>query len=362
MMGISFSTGFNAAAAGLALLLVARLPQSATAQTKEPAAQGSEGDWTATVLEEDDFWAPNDRDRHYTHGIRFSGTSGEVEGIWEQPFQWLSGLTPAFPNADDASRRYNLILLGQNMYTPENFQLFNPDPHDRPYAGWLYSGVSMMQDTKGTQDNIDRFDELALKLGIVGPGSLAHFTQTRYHLLIHVEPFQGWHAQLHNEPTLDLFYQRKWRFHGESSGGWGWDTIPQWDARAGNVYDYLGAGGLVRLGRNLRADYGPPHIDLNTGADYINESRYTDGDWGLYAFMGGEGRAVAHNIFLDGNDFKSSAHVTKIPAVADLVAGLAVFYGHTRLAYTYVYRTREFLHQNAPDHYGALDLTIHLAF
>jgi outer membrane protein LpxR len=115
----------------------------------------------------------------------------------------------------------------------------------------------MMQDTKGTQDNIDRFDELALKLGIVGPGSLAHFTQTRYHLLIHVEPFQGWHAQLRNEPALDLFYQRKWRFHDESAGGWGWDAIPQWDMRVGNVYDYLGAGGLLRFGRNLRADYRP---------------------------------------------------------------------------------------------------------
>jgi lipid A 3-O-deacylase len=52
--------------------------------------------------------------------------------------------------------------------------------------------------------------------------------------------------------------------------------------------------------------------------------------------MGGEARAVAHNIFLDGNDFKSSAHVSKIPEVADIVAGLAVFYGHTRFAYTYV--------------------------
>jgi hypothetical protein len=129
----------------------------------------------------------------------------------------LSGLTAAFPNAEDASRRYNLILLGQNMYTPEDFRLFNPDPHDRPFAGWLYSGVGMMQDTKGTQ--------------------------------------------------------RKWRFHDESAGGRGRDAIPQWDMRVGNVYDDLGAGGLLRFGRNLRADYGPPHIDLNTGADYINESR-----------------------------------------------------------------------------------------
>jgi lipid A 3-O-deacylase len=130
---------FNAAGAGLALLLVALLPHGVAAQAQEATAQWSESDWTATILEEDDFWAPHNRDRHYTHGIRFSATSGEAEGVWQRPFIWLSGLTAAFPNTDDASRRYNVILLGQNMYTPENFRLFNPDPHDRPFAGWLYS-------------------------------------------------------------------------------------------------------------------------------------------------------------------------------------------------------------------------------
>jgi len=335
------------------------------------AARAGEGDWTATILEEDDFWAPQDHDRHYTHGIRFSGTSGDVHGDWQKPFDWVNGFVPAAfpgaaadapPDAETIARRYNLIFFGQNMYTPENPALFNPDPRDRPYAGWLYGGAGLMQDTPGTADGIDRFDELALKLGLVGPGSLANYTQTRYHLLIDVSPFQGWHAQLHNEPTLDLFYQKKWRFHGEDGDGWGWDAIPQWDWRAGNVYDYAGIGGMLRIGRNLRADYGPPHIDLNTGADYINQSRMTAGDWSFYGFVGNETRAVAHNIFLDGNDFKRSAHVDKYPVVADLEAGLAVLYGHYRFSYTYIWRTPEFVHQTGADHYGVLNLTVHLAF
>ena len=119
----------------------------------------------------------------------------------------------------------------------------------------------------------------------------------------------------------------------------------------------------MRWGRNLRVDYGPPHIDLNTGADYINTDRLVPGtNWGFYFFVGGEARAVAHNIFLDGNDFKSSAHVDKIPAVADLEGGLAVFYRHLRLAYTYIYRTPEFFHQKGPDNYGTLSLSIQLPF
>jgi lipid A 3-O-deacylase len=340
-----------------ALLAAAALLSAASARAQQAAP---DNDWTATVLEEDDYWAPHNHDRHYTHGIRFSGTSGDVQDpFWEQPFTWFPLI---FPDATDVSRRYNLIPLGQNIYTPQNPALVNPDPRDRPYAGWLYGGAGLMQDTPGTTtDGVDRFDDLELKLGLVGPGSLANATQTRFHLLIDVSPFAGWHAQLHDEPTLDLFYQHKWRYHGETDDSWGWDAIPQWDLRVGNVYDYAGAGGMLRLGRNLRADYGPPHIDLNTGADYINPSRMT-GKWGFYTFLGTEARAVAHNIFLDGNDFKSSPSVEKYPAVGDLEAGLAVFYDHFRLAYSYIWRSPEFVHQTGGDHYGSLNLTVHLAF
>lgn len=335
-----------------------------------PPRYAPDTDWTGTVLEEDDFWAPQNKDRHYTHGIRFSTTTGDVlSPFWQAPFNFLGSFTPAFPNVPTSgpedelvSRRYNIIPLGQNMYTPQNFTLFNPDPRDRPYAGWLYGGIGMMQDTPGNTDHIDRFDDLELKVGIVGPGSLANATQTRYHLLIHVEPFQGWHAQIPNEWTGDLFYQHKWRYHAETESGWGWDAMPQGAVRVGNVYDYAAVGGLMRIGRNLRADWGPPRIDLNTGADYINTSRYTAGDWGFYLFAGGEARAVAHNIFLNGNDFKPSPSVQKIPLVGDAIAGIAFIWGHYRLAYTYVYRSPEFVHQDGPDHYGSLNLTVNLRF
>jgi hypothetical protein len=52
---------------------------------------------------------------------------------------------------------------------------------------------------------------------------------------------------------------------GRHAQGWGWDAIPQWDLRLGTVYDCAGLGGMLRFGRNLRVDYGPPHIDLNPG-------------------------------------------------------------------------------------------------
>jgi hypothetical protein len=118
---------------------------------------------------------------------------------------------------------------------------------------------------------------------------------------------------------------------------------------------------MVRIGRNLKVDWGPPHIDENLGASYINPTR-GDAEWGWYAFLGTEGRLVGHNMFLDGNSFQKSPSVPKELAVGDFQAGAAVVWQHVRLAYTYVYRTNEFKTQDHPDHYGAIQVGFRLPF
>ena len=94
-----------------------------------PSARADDA-WVGNILEEDDFWAPDNRDRHYTHGIRYSLTTGDLHDRgWQRPFDWLAAELPVFaePGGADVVRRYNLIPLGQNMYTPENGGLVNPD-------------------------------------------------------------------------------------------------------------------------------------------------------------------------------------------------------------------------------------------
>lgn len=308
-------------------------------------------DWTVTVIEEDDFYGPDNRDRHYTHGIRFIGTSGDVrDPFWLAPFGWM----PLFPDGT-ASRRYE-ILGGQSMYTPEDTARSTPDPRDRPYAGWLYGGVGLLQDT-GTR----QFDRFAMTLGTIGPSSGAGQVQTKWHTLIATDRPQGWHNQLHDEPTLDLFRERKWRFHKPIGGALEVDAIPQVSLRLGNVYDYVAAGAMVRIGRNLKVDYGPPRVDENLGSTYVNPAN-VEGGWGWYVFLGTEGRLVGRNVFLDGNAFRRSASVDKELAVGDAMAGAAVVWQHLRLAYTYVYRSNEYTTQNHPDHYGSINLTVRLAF
>ena len=83
--------------------------------------------------------------------------------------------------------------------------------------------------------------------------------------------------------------------------------------------------------------------------------------FGWYLFPGIEGRAVARNIFLDGNTFRDSRNVDKEPLVGDLQFGIAITWRNLRLGYTHVLRTREFKGQgDRRDDFGALSLSLQL--
>src|SRR5258708_27041398 len=55
--------------------------------------------WVTSIVEEDDFWAPNNKDRHYTHGVRIAFTSPDLHSrFWQAPFDWTGSFTTAFPS------------------------------------------------------------------------------------------------------------------------------------------------------------------------------------------------------------------------------------------------------------------------
>src|SRR5260370_35429844 len=102
--------------------------------------------WVTSIVEEDDFWAPNNKDRHYTHGVRIAFTSPDVHSqFWQAPFAWIGSFTTAFPSqgpslaaGETGVRRYNIIALGPKLYTPQTPPLVHPIPPDGPVAESLY--------------------------------------------------------------------------------------------------------------------------------------------------------------------------------------------------------------------------------
>jgi hypothetical protein len=327
----------------MALVLAAAAWQPAaaaeapTAQAPAPAEKG-----TFSLVVENDLFA--DFDRHYTNGIELSWTSGP-----DAVPDWLLDAAHAFPLFPDAGRVRVTYSAGQSIYTPSDITQRSPRPDDRPYAGWLHASVGLTAETGS------RLDQLQLTVGMVGPAALAGQTQKFVHEITGADRPRGWSHQLENEPGIVLSYDRSWRALASGSLlGFSMDFTPHVGGALGNVFTFADAGAMVRLGYDLPNDYGPPRIQPGLpGSGFFEPG----GDFGWYLFAGIDGRAVARNIFLDGNTFVDSRSVDKEPLVGDAQAGIAFTFGNTRVAYTHVFRTREFDCQGDFDEFGALSIS-----
>ena len=325
-----------------------RLAVSGAVLAGAPAARADDGQRLSVIEENDSLFF--DSDDHYTQGLRIAWLGPDVAdgSEWNEPFDLLGGVLPVFGAGEhERSRRYALSF-GQSFFTPNIIEANPPDPRDRPYAGWLYLGADLLQDSDRRM-----LEHLELQLGVVGPAALGKQVQRTWHDWIGATEPEGWDSQLHNEPGLVLSYERKWRFGVAGSGIDGVDVIPELGGSLGNVLTYGEAGATLRFGHNLQADYGPARIrPALSGTDYFNRD-YLDGDFGIYGFVGAQGRAVGRNIFLDGNTFRSSPSVDREPLVADVQAGVSMFWvSGMRLDVSVVHRTKEFEGQHGDDNFG----------
>ena len=333
-------------AAAIAAVALALAPLSAGAQTEAAASERG----TFTLEFENDYFGFSGADRHYTTGTRLSWLSAPTNP--ESAPDWATGPYAAWPTfAPEGQRRWG-FAIGQNIYTPANVDLATPDPNDRPYAGWLYVAVSLNTQTA------TRLDTLELDLGVVGPAAQAEQVQNNFHHLIGTPKSHGWDHQLKNEPAGMLVGERRWRVLPQEplfgSRSLNADIIGVGGASLGTVQTYGSVGVIFRIGRDLMADFGPPHIrpSLPGSGTFDPGSGF---NW--YLFGGAEGRAVARDIFLDGNTFVDSPSVDKNNFVGDFALGIAATYGSMRASFTQIYRTKEFKTQDGNDRFGAISLS-----
>lgn len=311
--------------------------------TEVPPRPVKDGKGVLTFQLENDLFTGTDR--HYTNGVRLSYLSAEdsVPDWIERPARAL----PLFPDEGNLRVAY---AIGQNMYTPEDITVAAPQPDDRPWAGFTYGSIGLVNDAG------DRLDRLELTLGVVGPASQAEESQKLVHRIIGSDKPEGWDNQLHNEPIINLAYDRTWRSWAESEYlGLEVDATPHVGGVLGNAFTYASTGIMFRVGDALPADYGPPLIRPSLpGSDFFVPQQ----TFGWYVFGGLEGRVVARNIFLDGNTFRDSPSVDRNWLVGEMQAGVAVTVDGVRLAYTHVFRTEEYDEQEAPDQFGAFSVSL----
>lgn len=316
----------------------------------EPSANGTLG-----VYFENDLFAGTDR--YYTNGAKLSWSSPDLSEYRDSPY--ASPFLPLFdllPYINEAAYQKNLVFaIGQSIYTPDNTESYDLSRNDRPYAGWLYVGVGAVWKNERVRNS------LILDVGVVGSYSYAQETQRYIHDARGFDHPNGWDNQLHNELGVMLAYERTWRFpHIVRRSGFEWEFLPHAGAVVGNVKTHANFGGELRFGLNLPDDYGTgvigPASSTSTPLDGAMEASRSWFPLGTYFFARADGRAVGRNVFVDGNTFGDSHSVGHRLFVADLSAGIAMNYKNTKIAYAFVYRSKEFDQQVEAQVFGTVSV------
>jgi lipid A 3-O-deacylase len=323
------------------------------------------------VYEENDFfnWFTEQTDRYYTQGIRVewlnsprSADTDFLPGI--RHHDWCSLVC----GSDSENRSFSAgYAVGQNIYTPAEIRIAAPQPNDRPWGGLLYGSRIARVRYDEPSLHAQREDRIEVTLGIVGPASLAREAQTEWHRIIEVDLPRGWDNQLRNEPVLQLRYDTALRWPNRDGGHA--DIIPRVRANVGNALTSLEAEVTGRIGWNLSGfgvgpiPVAPPPPPL-AGAPMARSGALTG--TGFLAsgnlFVRAGIKAIAHNIFLDGNTFvHNDIRIERRPFVPELAAGVELnLVSHLWLSFQFIHRGSEFetrSGRNAPaQEFGAITI------
>ncbi len=324
----------------------------ACAQTPPDARARADQEGVFSLVVENDSLSSG-ADRNYTSGIELSYTSPNNARIpaWldnaATPFtQFFSHADPTFWGAS----------VGQAIFTPQDIQADPAPPDQHPYAGWLFVQLMVAAEVAPNDRRGGHLDTYELEFGLVGPSALGEEAQNSIHKVLGAPSAKGWDSQLHDEFAFAASFDRRWRWLPlgvPGVAGLSFDATPQIGFTVGTLRDEARAGLILRLGNLLTSDYGPPRVRPSlAGVEHFANVPFS---WNVFA--GVEGRAVARDLFLDGNTFESSARVERIPYVADFQAGFSMSLREWRMTYTFVWRTDEFTTQQGRQDFGSLSFS-----
>jgi len=264
-----------------------------------------------------DFWMmPYNRpDEEYTSGVRITYTGGRAPW-WSRLLMGDGGACVYRAQSCQSSR----AELGQDIYTP-SASTNNPEPApgSRANAGWLF-----LSQTARSLD-ASRSDELSVTLGVTGPPSLAHATQSLFHS---IAPYfnrpTDWSRQIRFEPGAIIGYEQRRRL-AFYAGPVGFDLLPSVSLKAGNVETSAGAGLQMRLGANLPHPWLPQSVPFS-----------------MTLMAGVSGRGVLRDIFLDGNTIRPDYRVGHEAGVGAGEVGIELRVRALTVGYRVVDETRSY--------------------
>ena len=308
----------------------------------------------------------NGEDANYTSGGRLSYiTSGQPAvdiAFIQHTLDFLSGgedsselMKSIWGLGDPSKVRYSYgFALTQPMVTPENKFSAEPDPGDRPYVGWLGLGFSVHARDHRTLNSVE------ISLGTVGPHAFAEDTQDYVHDIRDLDKFQGWDSQMPNEPTLNIVFNQKRRWHLLEDASLPMnleiDGFHETGVSLGNFLTDIHIGGLIRIGWNLPVEFSDARLTQTAHTQRLFSNGEGAGErWSGYAILGARGSAVFHDITIDGPVFRSyDSNIKREPLIGEAYIGFGVRRGNWEFGYVHTYRTKQFESQGDPQGFGSV--------
>lgn len=285
------------------------------------AIAGSPGGIVSATVENDVFTGSDDS---YSNGFALTWVSRDtaryaddsfVDG-WVDFWSFLPGTT------GENTQTFVAWNIAQEMHTPEVISNPIPDPSDQPYAGLLYVDSSLYSFHENWAQAWN------LRLGVVGPASLADVTQKEFHSLIGATEPLGWDAQIQNEPVINVSYTAgRGLLEGGQTDRGSWRLSALGSAELGTYTTALGGGLMAEIGWNM-----PEAISiggLGNGLSATNAvGAVYEPNWSISSYIVLGGYAVGHFLPLDGPVFRDGPSIGSDDFAALTNLGVAVRKGN----------------------------------
>ena len=308
-------------------LMAFALAATAAQAAEVPAAEKPRSVWVVSLTEENDKFAPTNKDRYYTQGLKIAINRGD----------------------------HTFFSLTQEINTPSDTTNPNPSLDDMPYSGALYVGwgYGAILDRGGRRDCMFSVEA---KLGVIGPSAGGATIQNKFHDLIGTPQSSGWGTQLPDELLLNLDGEFRRRFDLDSSGRGHRDLIARGVIELGTVRTAVVLGAQFRGGVNLDKTWGHSFIRHSNGYDPIDalKTPASRPNFSYWAFIDSQVEVVARNYATDGTNFRESRGVIRSPVVLQCAIGATFQVSTWSATYFLAARTKEFETQDGMHFFGGL--------
>jgi hypothetical protein len=279
---------------------------------------------------ENDAYLATGQDRYYTNGlfINFRSVAKEVDPLKYRKKIWS-------------------ITAGQTLFNAQSGAVPNENYVDRPFAAYLYGGVSMHYFGKGENST-----KISLQMGTIGPAALGKPTQELIHNTFGFYDINGWQFQVKNEIGVNINLQSHVFLYRSKNKNI--DFSMPIEARIGNTFSGLKSGVLLRIGT-----LNPFYHSVATNSNIATQQESGLQKKEFYFFLKPSLDLVLYDATIKGGYFitdKGPITYQSQPVVFAQQVGLAYANQRWTLDFSAIFKTKELKEMLQSNQYGSLNI------